>query len=351
MKLIRFILISIIVSCFISAYASSGTVKTTAPVEPQEKLAYTNSGISGKYPALSPAAVHGKLRVIGTQLCDEKGAPLQLRGFSTHGVQWYGRFINKDGIAWLVKNWKMDVLRVALYTLDKGYIIDPALEYFVKDAVRYTETNGIYCIIDWHVLGDKDPNIFIKKSMDFFKRMAFQYGAKKHVMYEICNEPNGAEVHWSDKIKPYAETVIPVIRAGDSNAVIIVGTGSWSQDVQDAAADPLKYDNIMYTFHFYAGSHTQWLRDRVKDVLPKIAVFCTEWGTSDSSGNNGPFLAEAKKWVDFMNDNKISWCNWSLSDKQETSAALKPDAVSGGGWTDDKLSESGKFVRDQMKDR
>ncbi len=310
-----------------------------------------NSGLTGNYPANSPVAIHGKLRVVETQLCDEKSVPIQLRGFSSHGLQWYGKFVNSESIAWLAKNWKMDVFRVALYTAENGYIKDSSLAINLKYAVDYAEESGIYCIIDWHILSDGDPNIYKKAARDFFKKMAFLYGAKSHVMYEICNEPNGADVTWKSNIKPYAEYVIPAIREGDSNGVIIVGSGDWSQDIQDPAADPLKYENIIYSVHFYAGTHTQGLRNMISDALHHIPIFCTEWGTSDSSGNNGPFLEEAQTWMDFLNSGKISWCNWALCDKPAPPFPFKPGAGTSGDWNDETLTPSGRFVKDAMTNR
>ena len=243
-------LTGIITLAVLCACAAPGTVQAD---NPSAAPVYTNSGQAGNYPALSPVAVHGKLKVIGTQLCDENGKPVQLRGVSTAGIQWFGQFVNEDAIAWLAKNWKMDVFRVALYTIDGGYMKNPSLVSYVNYAVDFCEQSGVYCIIDWHVLNERDPLIYKNYAKDFFKKMAFRNGAKKHVLYEICNEPNGKDVTWAGNIKPYAEYIIPVIRAEDSNAVIIVGSGSWSQNVQDPASDPLKYDNIMYTVHFYAG--------------------------------------------------------------------------------------------------
>ncbi len=336
---------------FFWSCTGSNEVKPGVTADQTRVSVFTNSGVAGNYPESSPVSIHGKLKVIGTQLCDEQGKPVQLRGFSTHGLQWYGQFVNKDGIAWLAKNWKMDVFRAAMYTTEGGYTKNSSLAFTVKEAVDYTEASGIYCIIDWHQERDGDPNTYKKEAYKFFKQMSFLYGSKKHVIYEICNEPNGSDVNWEDKIKPYAEYVIPAIRSGDSNAIIIVGTGTWSQDVEGPADDPLKFDNIMYTMHFYAGTHKQSLRDRVDKALKKIAIFCTEWGTSDCTGMNGPFVEESEAWMKFLNDKKISWCNWSFSDAREDSAALKPNSKTSGGWDSDSLSPSGKFVRQWMSER
>ena len=40
--------------------------------------------------AQTPVAKNGQLRVIGTKLCNQYGNPIQLRGMSTHSIQWYG---------------------------------------------------------------------------------------------------------------------------------------------------------------------------------------------------------------------------------------------------------------------
>jgi endoglucanase len=160
------------------------------------------------------------------------------------------------------------------------------------------------------------------------------------VLYEICNEPNG-NVTWNDNVKPYAETVIPVIRT-NTNAIILVGGPTWSQDLHEAAKNPINAENIMYTCHFYAGTHTDWLRQRIADC--GLPVFVSEWGTSAADGNGGVYLDEAQRWIDFMSERGISWANWSLCDKNESSAALVNGANVNDGISEDELTESGKFV-------
>lgn len=297
----------------------------------------------------TPVETHGQLSVKGGQLVDENGKPVQLRGMSSHGLQWFGDFVNKDSMKWLRDDWGINVFRVAMYTAEGGYITNPSVKNKVKEAVEAAIDLGMYVIIDWHILSDNDPNTYKEQAKAFFQEMAAKYGNYPNVIYEICNEPNGG-VTWSNQIKPYAEEVIPAIRANDPDNIIIVGTPTWSQDVHDAADNPLPYSNIMYALHFYAGTHGQSLRDKIDYALSKgVAIFVTEWGTSDASGNGGPFLNESQKWIDFMNSRNISWANWSLSDKSETSAALMPGASPTGGWTDSNLSASGKFVREQIR--
>lgn len=172
-------------------------------------------------------------------------------------MQWYGDFVNKDTLKWLRDDWGITVFRAAMYTADGGYIDNPSVKNKVKEAVEAAKELGIYVIIDWHILNDGNPNQNKEKAKEFFKEMSSLYGSTPNVIYEIANEPNG-DVNWKRDIKPYAEEVIPVIRKNDPDNIIIVGTGTWSQDVNDAADDQLKDANVMYALHFYAGTHGQF---------------------------------------------------------------------------------------------
>ncbi|WP_322907405.1 cellulase family glycosylhydrolase [Paenibacillus campi] len=299
--------------------------------------------------ATTPVAAHGQLSVANGKLVDANGKPVQLRGISSHGVQWYGNYVNRDTMKWLRDDWGISVFRVALYTAENGYISNPSLANKVKEAVAAAKELGVYIIIDWHILYDNDPNTYKAQAKSFFSEMAGLYGNLPNVIYEIANEPNG-NVTWNGQIRPYALEVTQTIRAKDPDNPIIVGTGTWSQDVQDAADNQLPDKNTLYALHFYAGTHGQYLRDRLDYALgKKAAIFVTEWGTSDASGNGGPYLSESKTWLDFLNSRGVSWVNWSLSDKTESSAALLPGASSTGGWSANNLSASGKFVREQTR--
>jgi endoglucanase len=157
------------------------------------------------------------------------------------------------------------------------------------------------------------------------------------------------QVSWTAVIKPYAQAVIAEIRAIDPDNIIIVGTPTWSQDVDVAAQSPIIGSNIAYTLHFYAATHKQSLRNKATVALGKgLALWVTEFGTCESSGSGVLDYTESQRWFDFMDTNLISWCNWAVDDKAETSAALKPNVSATGGWQDSDLSESGILVRDKI---
>lgn len=293
--------------------------------------------------------MHGRLSVVGSKLVDQNGAELQLKGMSSHGLQWFGSYANYNSMKELRDKWGQTVFRAAMYTAEGGYLSNPSLKNKVHEIVVAAKDLGIYVIVDWHILSDRNPLWNKDKAKEFFIEMAKTYADIPNIMYEIANEPNGSDVKWSNAIKTYAMELVPAIRQYDPKGIIIVGTSTWSQDVQDPANDPLKFDNIMYACHFYAGTHGQWLRDRINYALNKnIAIIVTEWGAMSSSGDGGLNYGETDNWMRFLADKKISWLDWSLSNSSQSHAVLKTWANSTGQWPENDISESGKLVRKYM---
>ena len=294
------------------------------------------------YPANSPVALNGKLKVSGTQLVNECGNPIQLRGMSTHGPQWFRNCYSESSLDVLVKDWGISIFRLAMYVEEQGYITNPSgWRQWIDSYVDYCGQRGIYCLIDWHVLNPGNPNAHKDDAIEFWKYMSQKHGQKAHVLYEICNEPNG--VGWSD-VKNYATDVVKAIRDNNDNTVIIIGTPTWSQDVDIASSDKVNGTNIMYTLHFYAGSHRGELRSKAQSALNNNApIFVTEFGTSHASGDANYSPDETKTWISWLNERKISWVCWSFSDKGEVSATLVPGACSSGNWSN--LSECGQLIK------
>lgn len=296
------------------------------------------------------AKENGSLQVMNGQLSNDKGEPIQLKGLSTHGLQWFGSFITETSIKRFKDEWNIDILRAAMYTTEEGYISDYKNYNLmgVHKSIDLATKNGIYVIVDWHVHRDKDPMLHIEEAKEFFEMVASTYANHDNIIYEICNEPNGP-ITWEDNIKPYAEEIIPLIRSYNEDAVVIVGTPSWSQEVDKAADNPLDMDNVLYTLHFYAGTHGQELREVASYAIEKgLCLFVTEWGTSRSSGGGGVFTEESDEWMAFLDEHNISWCNWSISDKAESSAIFLPNVNPDGEWPEDRISESGHYVREQL---
>lgn len=293
-------------------------------------------------------SVCGTLSVNGTQLVDKNGNPVQLRGISTHGLAWFPSFVNEDAFKQFRQDWNVNVMRLAMYTHENGgYCTDgnkENLKNIIYRGVQYATENDMYVIIDWHVLQDQNPNRYKEEAKKFFEDMSSRYKDNNNVIYEICNEPNGG-VSWSE-IKSYAEEIIGVIRANDENAVILVGTPNWSQRVDEAAKDPITdYDNVMYTLHFYAATHKDDLRNTMVNAINDgLPVFVSEYGICDASGNGSLDKNSAQKWVDTMNEYGVSYVCWALANKNESAALIKSSCTKTSQFSDDDLSESGKWL-------
>lgn len=296
-------------------------------------------------------SANGQLQVIGTQLSNAAGSPIVLRGVSTHGIAWFPDFATKAFMQTLKEEWNATVFRIAMYSSEgnDSYINNPAWNKTkVCSLIDAAIDLDMYVIVDWHILADGNPQTYQKQASEFFTYIASTYAGIPNILYEICNEPNGGTT-WGGNIKPYANEIIPIIRAYSPDAVIIVGTPTWSQDVDAAAADPLPYDNLLYSLHFYAGTHKEWLRNKADAALAKgLPIFATEWGTTDASGNGAVDKASSNEWLSYLEKQQISWCNWSLCNKPESSALLLPSAKTLGAMPDSALTESGKYIKGKL---
>lgn len=301
----------------------------------------------------TPVSQHGQLSVKNGQLVDKSGKGYQLRGMSTHGLTWFPEFVNESAFKTLRDDWNTNVVRLAMYVDEWGngqcYMGNKSgsLELLEK-GVDICIKLDMYVIIDWHVLNPGDPSKYTNEAKSFFETVSKRYAKYPNVIYEICNEPNGG-ASWSGNIKPYAEKIIPVIRKNAPNSVIIVGTPTWSQEIDKPLSDPLNYKNVMYAFHFYAATHAG-LRSNVENCVAQgLPVFVSEFGTCDASGGGANDFNETQKWLSYFDKQGISYCNWSICNKDETCSVLRPGTSANGNWSESDLTENGKWMRNWFR--
>lgn len=327
------------------------------PVESQSTITESSdeASFSSSMPENTTGTSFGALHVTGTNLMNEKNEIVQLKGLSSHGISWFPQFVNYDAMKQMKEEWNCTVFRLAMYTDDyNGYSISDAtqkeaLKALIDQAVTDAKLLEMYLIIDWHILSDHNPNTHIEDAKLFFEEMSEKYADEDHVIYEICNEPNG-NTTWKD-IKQYANIIIPIIRRHDTDAVILVGTPTWSQDVDIAAKDPLSdYDNIMYSLHFYADTHRDDLRSRMVNAFDTgLPIFVSEFGIVDASGNGNTNEEEADKWLELMNKYSIGFIMWNFSNKDEGSAMIKSTVEKTGNFTLEDLSPAGLWFIGAME--
>ena len=343
-----------------------------------------------------PVTEYGQLKVEGNKIISLKtGQPVQLKGFSTHGLQWFPYVTGEAGtVENMVDGFGVQVIRLAMYVHERsgvdgntiaGYlgespnIYEDQVRPLILDAIA----NDIYVVVDWHLHWNPaseqnkqwTPSPYTEEAKSFFSMVAEEFGNHPNIIYEIMNEP-GQFISWQ-QVKDHAIPVYNEIRAIDSDNLILVPTPSFSQNILDAANDPIVdaetangASNIAYTMHFYAQSHN--FRERADEALSKgIAIFVSEWGMSDFTGDGAIDTTEnglSDLWVDWMRDRNISWLAWNFANKDESSSALKAyensnlgnewqwtqntlkDGVpmQSGPWTDSVISDSGKWIRSRI---
>ncbi|MBR1738743.1 MAG: cellulase family glycosylhydrolase [Ruminococcus sp.] len=301
----------------------------------------------------TPVGQHGRLSVKGANIVDKNGNVFKIKGMSTHGIMWetFGDILSKDSLKVLRDDWKVNTIRIAMYTAEwGGYTTGSTYASQAKtkvvNGVKNATDLGMYVIIDWHILSDGDPRTHQSEAVAFFSEMAQKYKGQENVIYEICNEPNGS-VNWTTGIKSYCEAVVSAIRKYDKNAIIICGTGTWSQDIDKVVGNQLSDKNCVYALHFYANTHTDWLRTRLQNCYNKgLPVLVSEFGTCDASGNGGFNESQTKTWLTLLDKLNVGYINWSAANKSETASAFKAGTnlakISAG---ESQLTDSGKLIR------
>lgn len=297
--------------------------------------------------AASPVAKWGRLQVKGTQIVSDKGKKVQLKGVSTHGIAWFPQYVNKSSFA-SMKRMGVNTIRLAFYS-DPAAGYNAGLYKKVEEGIQAATGLGMYVVLDWHILSDGNPKIYEKNAGKFFTYFSRKYGKQKNILYEICNEPNG-NVTWAKDIKPYARRIIKKIRKYDKKNIIIAGSSTWSQDVDQTAKSPLKGKNIAYSLHFYAATHKEDLQQKLKTAYKAgLPILVTEFSICDASGNGAIDKSSGKKWIKLLKKYKIGFIAWSLCNKQESASLLKASCSKTGNFKKSDLSKTGKWILDQMK--
>jgi len=294
--------------------------------------------------ALSHAAnftsTHGKLKVSGGKILDANNQVVVLRGMSMYwyngpwgGGQPGNQFYTSQVVSDLANDWGASVVRAAIG--DKSVSM-------AKSMMDWAKSAGIYVIIDNHSHTAHNETDAVK---NFFSEVSkyVKDNSYTHVIYEIYNEPQQGTT-WA-QIKPFAQTVISAIRTNDPDGLIIVGTPAMSSSIAAPRQDPLTGANILYTLHFYAGEtgHNVY-KDALKGAYcADFPIFVTEWGTSPASGNGTISTSNSDSWISLLEAAKVSHANWSLSNTNESSAALYGTSITSN------LTQSGTYVKNLMK--
>ncbi|MGX5688766.1 glycoside hydrolase family 5 protein [Arcticibacter tournemirensis] len=302
-------------------------------------------------PLQNAVELHGCLKVSNGKVVDKANVPPQLRGISFSWSIWRGeKYYNPKVLNWLVDDFGVNIVRLSMAVQPAGgYLQNPQRQKaLVIPLIDQAIKKGIYVIVDWH---DHNAELHKEEAIDFFEDIAIRYAGVPNILYEIWNEPERQS--WR-VIKHYAVDVISAIRKYDPKNLIVVGSPQWDQDIDIAAADPITgFENIAYSFHFYASDihHQEGLRKKAEEAISKkLPLIVTEWGVGEANGDGRFDLEKTKKWLDWVESNQLSWINWNITDKDETTALLKPGASKYGQWSMSELTEAGLFIRSKLRE-
>ena len=322
-----------------------------------------------------PVSHFGKLVTCsGGHLCGEKtgNTPVQVKGPSLYWSTGLGTaFYTEPAVNWFVRNMDIGIIRAAMaikywdtesrspismsdgnnsgYTANYGYLSSGTTnkanqKLMIETVIQAAIDNDIYVIVDWH---SHVAHTETQEAVSFFREMATKYKDVPNIIWEIYNEP----VTDAGTINTYANSVAGAIRGTGNQNLIVVGSTKYSSypKAQSQVQPGLSYTNIAYTFHFYAASHSLGNGNDAGDAVSSgVPVFVTEWGTTNYDGDGTPDEGKTRTWTQWMDENKISNCNWFAG------ADAQQSAMFSSGTTMDnldvsRLTTSGKLFQSYMQ--
>lgn len=298
----------------------------------------------------TPVYEHGRLTVAGPNIIDKNGDPYILQGVDLQGIAWYPDYITKETFESVRDNLNCNAIRLSMYSDDET-AYSSECHYTLSTGIDYATEAGLYVIVDWAILNDKTLNENKEEAIAFFEDIASEFKNYDNIIYEICDDPTGNST-WEEDIKPYAEELISKIRAIDEDAIIVVETPNFSQDVDVVALDKLEdYTNMVYAFHFYAATHRDDFRQKLQYALDvEMPILVTEFGTCEADGDGEVDLKEADKWIEYLRDNQIGYLCWNLTNNEESSSLLNSKTEKVSDWEKGDLSESGIWLKNKYEE-
>ena len=328
----------------------------------------------------SAGATLSKLKVLDNRIVNEDGQEVRLRGVNTTDPLWLEKLdFKRNGVPdnrfseiatdfAAVKKLGANIVRLPLYP---GYYFllggETYLSTYVDRMIDLAEENGLYAIISYHAIGrpggwyssgsdDVLPGYSAKlyytdsdMAVAFWDKVATRYGQRKHVIFEIYNEPadDTDDFTWAD-FRPTGELLIATIRKHSDN--IILGSGpKYSNDLSDVPTNPYSDSNLVYVAHVYPGTVpkgedlvSEW--ERLFGFLAKTyPVIVSEWGfrSGGDETTNGTLEGFGKPLLDYLDQKKIHWVAFVYLPPDAEPPMLEPD------WT--TLNEFGKFVKERLQ--
>ena len=158
-----------------SSTPTSTVEPTSTPIEKEEKKEKDKVNMNNY------VSYNGNLKLDGVNLVNQYGEKIQLKGISSHGLQWFNYLITDTNIK-TIKSWGSNVFRLAMYTKEGGYI-DSTLPFYsgkTKSSILVFNAGFVLDIIE--VAGKSKDNRF--NTFGFY--IGGGYG-KRQVLWETTD--------------------------------------------------------------------------------------------------------------------------------------------------------------------
>ena len=256
------------------------------------------------------------LKIVGTQIEDDRGHPVLLRGVNAACMEFTsdGQGHILDSVKTAIEDWHANIIRLPL-SQDRWFGKAPeqtdggvAYRALIAQIVDTIEKHNCYVILDLH-WSDADqwgqhigqhlmPD---ENSIAFWKDFAPVYANNPSVIFDLYNEPH--DVPWITWLEggPVSETdrrtgvsqwyyaagmqdVLDTIRSTGAKNVVIAGGLNWAYDMKGflngyQLRDP-EGNGVIYSNHFYTvkgETIAQWIRE-LETANKTIPVILSEFG-------------------------------------------------------------------------
>ncbi len=336
--------------------------------------------ILGSKSSLNSELALPKLHVSGNRIVTEDGRTIRLRGINTTDPLWLEKLdYKRNGVPdnrfkeiptdfARMKAFGANVVRLPIFP---GYYFligsEKYLSIYIDRMIDLAEKNGLYAIISYQAIGrpggwyppDSDnvlpayPTKLLHSdsamAVEFWNTVAARYGKRKHVLFEIYNEPadTTTEFTWTDW-RPTGELLVATIRKHSDN--IILGSGpQWTFDLSDVPKNPYSDTNLVYVAHVYPGNVPlggdlifEWEK-HFGFLAATYPVIVSEWGFHNGGDEttNGTVKGFGKPLIDYLDQKKINWVAYTYQPPDAEPPMLESD------WA--TLSEFGRFVKKRLR--
>jgi hypothetical protein len=315
---------------FDTADATSGSVSVTPTSNTGYSISCTGEGgttgdstfVTMRQP--SACADRGRPQVQNNTIVSDTGE--RLRGttfwaFASHGF--FFRFA-QDFENWqLIADSGFNAVRLATNRYNPDQFGDPVYltdqEWYEQIAVwvDWAAELGLYIIIDHHEVGGHTQSLL----RTFWSNIAPRFADRKHVIYEIANEP----VAWrpsdytAQDVADFQE-LHDIIRTHAPDNHIVFFTFAVPSTGMETLADQLTgvdWTKASVGFHGYWENTSQGIRN----LKAQYPVFNTEWMKHTPEHPESANMMDGYLWQSELMENlEISWLSWD--------ANYKPDSLS-----------------------